>query len=101
MEPSGSVLVLVKAHVRPLQLDVKAATGGWFAGAGAGFRASAVANQECGEWKYQVHRGSTDPAFASTWYSASARIAVSATSVRLVKPAGGSLSMGPSTMLTP
>jgi len=31
MEPSGSLLVLIKLQENPLQLDVNAATGGWFA----------------------------------------------------------------------
>ena len=30
--PSGSLLVLVKLHVSPLQLEVNLAVGGWFAG---------------------------------------------------------------------
>ena len=30
IEPSGSLLVLVKLQLRPLQLDVKFAVGGWF-----------------------------------------------------------------------
>src|SRR5207247_9069420 len=30
IEPSGSLLELVKRHVSPLQLAVKAAVGGWF-----------------------------------------------------------------------
>src|SRR2546426_12683268 len=32
MEPSGSLLVLVKSHVSPVQLQVKSAVGGWLGG---------------------------------------------------------------------
>ena len=35
IEPSGSLLVLVKLHVKAVQLDVKAAVGGWFGAATA------------------------------------------------------------------
>ena len=33
--PSGSLLPSLKLQVSPLQLEVNAATGGWFAGVGA------------------------------------------------------------------
>src|SRR5207302_10039720 len=36
IEPSGSLLVLVKPHARLLQLDENAATGGLFVGGGGG-----------------------------------------------------------------
>jgi len=71
IEPSGSLLVLVKLQVNELQPDVNAATGGWFAEPDAGVSAMAVASHVLGELNDQPHAGSTEVVLDSTAYSAS------------------------------
>ncbi len=89
----------MKLHVKPLQLDVNAAVGGWFVTV-AGFKASAVASHEWGDVKYQFQWGSAVPPLAKTAYSPSALMALSDTLVMLVKPAGGSVPTTPSDIVT-
>src|SRR5437773_2286338 len=104
--PSGSVLVLEKLQVIPLQLDVKLATGYWFVVLVAALRTSPVASQVPGlAWSNnQVHCGSTDPGLARTEYRASAFSVASpmfSNGSILVKPAGGSTPAGGRAIVTP
>src|SRR5260221_12613641 len=85
---SGSVVLGCTPNVR------------WYAGL-AGLSASAVASHESVDVKYQFHRGSAVPPFGSTWYSASALIAESPTSVTLVNPGGGSVPTAGSGIVAP
>src|SRR5213592_1266104 len=70
MEPSGSLLVLVRPHDKALQVEVNAATGGWL-DEPAGLSSRTVASHVVGELNDQPHVGSTAVALDSTLYSAS------------------------------
>ncbi len=59
--------MLVKLHVSPLQLELNAATGGWFVVPLAGFSARSLASQVAGELNPpHVHCGSVVPAADAT-----------------------------------
>src|SRR6266576_3393041 len=92
---TGGGIVIIGRVVFGCTVKTKCSTGF------PGLSVNAVASHEWGDWKYHVHCGSTAPALAATSYSASARIAASDPSLMLVNCGGGSLSIRPSTMLTP